>query len=51
MDDEDEMTVCDECDLRFQVIFQVDVYTQAGRKVVNVCPRCGASIGDESEEW
>jgi len=49
--DDDEMQQCDFCDLRFQVIFCVDVWTQAGKRVVNVCPRCGEKLDDESEEW
>jgi uncharacterized paraquat-inducible protein A len=50
-DDSDRMTKCESCDLQFQVIFCADAWTQAGRRVVNHCPRCGDSLYDDDEEW
>lgn len=49
--DEPEMTVCDECDFQFQVIFNNDAENMQRVKddepSIEFCPRCGWELGEQ----
>lgn len=49
-DDEDEMAECQNCDLRFQVIFCNDALAQAGDRPNQYCPRCGEEMQNAAEQ-
>ena len=47
-DPDDEIkAMCDECDLRFTIIYAVDQAVMDREPVYCYCPRCGARLSDD----
>jgi len=44
------MIICQECDLRYEVVFHNDALAMAGDRADQHCPRCGSEELECNEE-